>query len=451
MNGHPTPTSQFASATLTDGYAIAEQFLQMLDPAAEQFEFRLLHDKDKGAPAFTFRGNLADFWPTVLKRNTPIAGYGVFVTINQTDLKGRKTENIVRPRALFLDADSPEAVARVEEAVARTGVEPSMRVHSSAGKMHSYWLTNDTRLDEFTPLQKALAQLSGGDPKVVDLPHVMRLPGTLHNKGEPQFVTLQTCKPGLVYGTAAIVAALGLDKLSNVIPLPARKTGGGGGDPEEATSDEYAANDELGAGITEGWFDGLSSDDKDEALKQMFGCRPDLALGGRDDWIKGLMAAHASGAPNAENLTREWSRPPGYSDAEFDKDWNSFGRKPDGITIGWLITKATESGFDNISWRAYAEGQPPAQSSATATLPPFTPQSTTIAGGAAFTGGVYSPRQALAMMNARYAVVRFNNSGEVAIVWHASGAPVIMQERSAQLELSNIWVSVSDRSPKPVF
>ena len=243
-----------------------------------------------------------------------------------------------RPAArIFVDADSPEAVARVEEVVARTSLEPSMRVLTSAGRMHSYWLTNDTRLGEFTPLQKALAQLSGGDPKVADLPHVMRLPGTLHNKGGPQFVTLQTCEPSLVYDTAAIVAALGLDKSSNVIPLPARKTAAEDGEREEATSDEFSVNDELGAGIDRGWFDALNCDDKDEALKQMFECRPDLALGGRDDWIKGLMAAHASGTPHAEDLAREWSRPyPGYSDAEFDKDWNSFGRKPRGITIGWL-------------------------------------------------------------------------------------------------------------------
>ena len=115
-----------------------------------------------------------------------------------------------------------------------------------------------------------------------------------------------------------------------------------------------------------------------------------------------------------------------------------------------LIAKAAECGFDNLSWRAYAEGQPGAQSSATANPSPFTPQSMTIAGGAPFTGGVYSPRQALAMMNARYAIVRFNNSGEVAIVRHGDGAPVIMQEQSVQLELSNIWVSDNDQSPKPV-
>ena len=36
--------------------------------------------------------------------NTPQRGVGVFVTMNETDFKGRSSKNIVRTRALFVDA-----------------------------------------------------------------------------------------------------------------------------------------------------------------------------------------------------------------------------------------------------------------------------------------------------------------------------------------------------------
>ena len=40
-------------------------------------------------------------------------------------------------------------------------------------------------LDEFKERQVLLAEMFDGDPKVCDLPRVMRLPGFLHQKGEP--------------------------------------------------------------------------------------------------------------------------------------------------------------------------------------------------------------------------------------------------------------------------
>src|SRR5690606_18020154 len=42
----------------------------------------------------------------------------------------------------------------------------------------------------FTALQKRVATAWGSDPSVNDLPRVLRLPGFMHNKGEPQPVRL---------------------------------------------------------------------------------------------------------------------------------------------------------------------------------------------------------------------------------------------------------------------
>jgi Primase C terminal 2 (PriCT-2)/RepB DNA-primase from phage plasmid len=361
MNGQPTPTLRFAGATPTDGYAIAEQFRQMLDPNAERFTFLLVNET--GTPhrkPIERSRTLAQIWPAIIKLNQLNDRYAVFVAVNETDFRGRKTENIVRVRALFVDADTPESVAKIKAAVAQTGLSPSFCVASKTDRMHAYWLTDDTPLDQFKPLQQALIRLFGSDKSVHDLTRVMRLPGTLHLKGEPKLVRIWASEPRRTYKTRDIVDGFGLQEAMkaqrNVIQFRARNSAAGDGDPEEAASGEYDVSDELGGGIEWNWFDKLDGGDRDVALKQMFDCRPDLALGGRDDWIMGLTAAHASGAPHAEDLAREWSRPyPGYSDDEFDKNWSSFDGKPGGITIGTLIKLAKERGFDAGAWRAYAD------------------------------------------------------------------------------------------------
>jgi hypothetical protein len=108
-------------------------------------------------------------------------GAGIFVTVNETDLKGRKIENVVAVRALFVDADGPLTVS--------WALEPDILVQSGGG-LHAYWTVTNAPLEAFTPAQKRLAAYYGTDPKVSDLPRVMRLPGFFHLKGEPKFVSL---------------------------------------------------------------------------------------------------------------------------------------------------------------------------------------------------------------------------------------------------------------------
>ena len=51
-------------------------------------------------------------------------------------------------------------------------------------------LVSDVKLDEFTDLQQALIARFNGDPKVSDLPRVLRLPGFYHRKGDPFLVRI---------------------------------------------------------------------------------------------------------------------------------------------------------------------------------------------------------------------------------------------------------------------
>ena len=103
---------------------------------------------------------------------------GAFVTVNATDGKGRQAHNVQRVRAVFVDLDGAP-LAPVLEA----GLEPHIVVESSPGRFHAYWLIDDCPLDQFERVQRALARRFDGDPRVHDLPRVMRLPGFRHFKG----------------------------------------------------------------------------------------------------------------------------------------------------------------------------------------------------------------------------------------------------------------------------
>ena len=118
-------------------------------------------------------------------------GAGIYLTINETDGKGRKKENINRIRAIFGDFDGVPLPQTWEN-------DPSLIVETSQGKYHVYWLTDDTPMEGFTQLQKAIAFKFKSDPVVHDLPRIMRVPGFWHKKGEP-FMTRIISHTGLKY------------------------------------------------------------------------------------------------------------------------------------------------------------------------------------------------------------------------------------------------------------
>lgn len=123
-------------------------------------------------------GDLATWGSFLRQRNAE--GAGVFVMVNAGDGKGRTATNVTAVRALFVDLDG-SPLAPVLEA----GLEPHIVVESSPRRWHAYWLVTDCPLDQFKPMQQALAAKFNGDKAVCDLPRVMRLPGFLHQKDEP--------------------------------------------------------------------------------------------------------------------------------------------------------------------------------------------------------------------------------------------------------------------------
>jgi hypothetical protein len=114
------------------------------------------------------------------------SGAGVFVTVNATDGRGRKRENITAVRAQFVDGDGVAMPTTWHR-------EPDLLTARDATHWHAYWLTSTTPLEKFTENQKRLAKHYGTDPAVCDLPRVMRIPGYLHRKGEPTRYDLLKC------------------------------------------------------------------------------------------------------------------------------------------------------------------------------------------------------------------------------------------------------------------
>ena len=74
-------------------------------------------------------------------------GAGVFVTVNKTNLKGRKNSDILKVRACVADLDGAPV-----EPVLNYYVEPSILVESSAGRWHAYYSCSDMPLDAFTAM-----------------------------------------------------------------------------------------------------------------------------------------------------------------------------------------------------------------------------------------------------------------------------------------------------------
>jgi hypothetical protein len=188
----------------------ARQFLELLDPDAEQFTFQTFDDSPAKSEALAkvYHGSLDELSAPLATLQA--AGAGVFITVNETDLQGRKNTNIVRVRACFVDLDGAPL-----QPVLACRLEPHVIVESSPERWHVYWIVADLALNQFTPVQKAIIARFGGDKAVHDLPRVMRLPGYIHQKGAAFLTHIHGVSDRMPYSAEQILAAF---------PPPAPKT-----------------------------------------------------------------------------------------------------------------------------------------------------------------------------------------------------------------------------------
>lgn len=202
------------NAQLKADFEQAEHFLTLLDEEAEAFTFQTFADtpeakaEDKererqGQPkkyAQVFHGPLSRHGAAMERLNR--SGAGVFITVNQTDLKGRKADNVQRVRAVFADTDGADLAP-----ILKAQPEASFIVESSPGNAHAYWLTDGLPLTQFEGVQRRIADTFGTDSSVTDLPRVLRLPGFYHRKGEPFMVRVMQENGGLPYTADKILQA----------------------------------------------------------------------------------------------------------------------------------------------------------------------------------------------------------------------------------------------------
>ena len=138
-------------------------------------------NSERKSPKLVKQFHVKDFLPvdiTLGLEKINSLGAGIFMTINLTNGAGRKTTDIVKVRAVFADLDGAP-LGPVWE------FNPSLVVESSPGKYHAYWSCSDVPRGAFGQLQESIAYKFQSDPKVKDLPRVMRVPGFEHRKADP--------------------------------------------------------------------------------------------------------------------------------------------------------------------------------------------------------------------------------------------------------------------------
>lgn len=172
--------------------------------------FQLFDDNpDRKDKTLTKQFHLKDSMPvkyTLRLEELNAQGAGVYMCINETNGKSRKATDVIRVRAVFADFDG----APIDPV---WQFEPSMVIESSPGKYHAYWLSSDVPLDGFKQIQECIALKFGSDPKVKDLPRVMRVPGFEHRKSTP-FLSK------IIHYTGQQFA---FDYLTDIFPPPPRK------------------------------------------------------------------------------------------------------------------------------------------------------------------------------------------------------------------------------------
>jgi len=181
----------------------ANAFLRLLAGDGARVTFQTFDDTDAKQPVLSrvLHGTLAEHAATLASLNS--RGAGVFWMVNAGDGKKRASANVQRIRALFVDLDGAPL-----EPVRTAPLPPHCIVETSPNRWHAYWRVSDCPLSDFRRLQKTLAACFAADPKVCDLPRVMRLPGFDHRKGKPYRSRIIVARDGPAYTVAELVGVL---------------------------------------------------------------------------------------------------------------------------------------------------------------------------------------------------------------------------------------------------
>jgi RecA-family ATPase len=316
------------------------RFLRLLDPSTDRFTFQTFDDNhDRKDPELTriIHGTLDQHFDRLSLLNAN--GAGVFVTVNETNFKGRKAPNIVRVRKFCADFDGGKPLPQ--------DAPPwQMVVQTSATGKHVYWQVEKVTLEAFTPTQKAIAERWGSDPNASLLPQVMRLPGFFHQK--------------IKHGVASPPFRTRIIEIRENAPpcsaedfavAPAEETSG-----DAELLDLMAADEGLGVEPTK--LPSLAE------LRAAVAAIPNGPETDRAQWIRiGMAIRHECGSSDAgfaifDGWSKKW---PGnaegavYDAAKTETAWKKL--KPRGeVTFGTLVHLADEA---DPGWRDNIEEEEP--------------------------------------------------------------------------------------------
>lgn len=267
--------------------------------------------------AKTFHDKLSDLYPALVELNKQ--GAGVFYVANETNLKGRKKENITRIRAVWQDDD--------------TGVgwknwliEPNAVIETSRGKFQRLFFTDSQDLDEFDGVQATIVTSHGCDPNATGISRLLRLPGFYHMKNPDN--------PFMVHVVGDIIPVRwSWDVLKATFP------------PATATSQVVLPPPPpLPAGIV--------PPPPPAAPWPIGRIWAALEYNGADDysdWLDAGMAIHKACGGNDEGLQLwdKWSRKSDkWNSGECTAKWKTFSLTTTGISEKSIFKKAHENGWN---------------------------------------------------------------------------------------------------------
>ena len=200
----PSAAGDGAQAPSQDVVA-ARCYLELLGGGDVPHLFQPYYDPDrkrpdKGPLARCIYGRLSEVWPELLARQRK--GAAIAVTMAETDGGGRKAVNMVRPRAVWIEADGP--LPR------DLPLLPSITVETSPGKYHYVYVVVGFDWQVWHGVQQLFIDEYGSDPRAGLRTQVLRMPGTLHQKNptKPHLVRIvEELTSGRAYAAAEIAGA----------------------------------------------------------------------------------------------------------------------------------------------------------------------------------------------------------------------------------------------------
>jgi hypothetical protein len=129
--------------------------------------------------------------------------FDIYIGMNtlKPEARTRTKEDIETIRHLYMDIDhdGPAALARIQQS---NLVPPrNYTINTSPDKFQVVWRVENISQEQAESLQRAMVRKFGGDPAATDSTRVLRLPGFLNRKYQPEFLVQAAKHADRVYHT----------------------------------------------------------------------------------------------------------------------------------------------------------------------------------------------------------------------------------------------------------